>query len=412
MEHKEIIMPALGMAQDVGVLLRWLKEEGETIQAGEALMEVATDKVDVQVEAPASGVLAGVSAQAGDEIPVGQVIGFIVASGAASSPTGPERTASPVAARMAAEHGIDLAQVPTTGERIVKENVVAHLKVQRAGAAAPSTAARVLASPKARRLARERGIDLAAVAGSGPQGAVLAADIADPPTALSSEPPQTTEVPVSRIWQVMAQRLTESWTTIPHFYLLREVDASRLKGWRNALAHVTTKITYTDLLIKLVALSLRAQPRLNASFANGTIRANPDIHIGFAMAVEDGLLVPIVHNADQRRVESIAECRIDRIKRAHRGELQPADFAGGTFTISNLGMYGVDAFNAIVNPPQAAILAVGRIADRVVAVEGQPAVLPMLTLTLSCDHRVVDGVQAAQFLDHLAGLIEEPLRAV
>lgn len=405
-------MPALGMAQDVGVLLRWLKEEGETIQAGEALMEVATDKVDVQVEAPASGVLAGVSAQAGDEIPVGQVIGFIVASGAASSPTGPERTASPVAARMAAEHGIDLAQVPATGERIVKENVVAHLKVQRAGAAAPSTAARVLASPKARRLARERGIDLAAVAGSGPQGAVLAADIADPPTALSSEPPQTTEVPVSRIWQVMAQCLTESWTTIPHFYLLREVDASRLKDWRNALAHVTTKITYTDLLIKLVALSLRAQPRLNASFANGTISANPDIHIGFAMAVEDGLLVPIVHNADQRRVESIAECRIDRIKRAHRGELQPADFAGGTFTISNLGMYGVDAFNAIVNPPQAAILAVGRIADRVVAVEGQPAVLPMLTLTLSCDHRVVDGVQAAQFLDHLAGLIEEPLRAV
>ncbi len=425
---KEVIMPALGMAQDEGILLRWLKKEGEMVQAGEPLMEVATDKVDVQVEAPATGMLTAVTAQEGDEIPVGQVIGLIAAEGeelparstpaqAAAKTDGPvaspspeSRASSPVAARIAAEHGIDLSEVPAIGGRISKEDVEAHIRSVGSGA-------RVLASPKARRLARERGIELASLAGSGPQGAVLAADV---PLAAAETPaaPAIREVeqqPVSRMWQIMAQRLTESWNSAPHFYLVREVDAGQLMNWRSLVAGDAAdgaKITYTDLLTKLAALSLARFPRLNASWQDGAIVTNPDINIGLAIAVEAGLLVPVVHHADRLPVEDIAVRRADLVAGANNGRLQPDDFASGTFTISNLGMYGVDAFNAIVNPPQAAILAVGRIADRVVAVDGQPAVRPMMTLTLSCDHRAVDGVRAAQFLNALVGLIEEPLRAL
>ena len=439
---KEVIMPALGMAQDEGVLLRWLKKEGEMVQAGEPLMEVATDKVDVQVEAPASGLLTAVTAQEGDEIPVGQVIALIAAEGEelpakpvsaplatdmegsegeppAQSVPSQSRVPSPVAARMAAQHGIDLADVPAVGGRISREDIEAHMRTAGAGV-------RVLASPKARRLARERDIDLASLAGNGPQGAVLAADVpltVQPPTESITQPqpvPAPAASPpdqptVSRMWQIMAQRLTASWTSVPHFYLVREVDATGLQGWRSLLASKTpdrVNVTYTDLLTKLTALSLARFPRLNASWRDGEILFNPDINIGLAVAVPEGLLVPVVHKADQLQVQDIAARRTELVARANRAALMPDDFAGGTFTISNLGMYGVDAFNAIVNPPQAAILAVARITDRVVAVDGQPAVRPMLTLTLSCDHRAVDGVMAAQFLDTLAALIEEPLRAL
>ncbi len=429
---KEVIMPALGMAQDEGVLLRWLKKEGEMVTAGEPLMEVATDKVDVQVEAPASGTLTAVTAQEGDEIPVGQVIAQIAAEGEELPPAPPaaepedapdEETSvssslpsSPVAARIAAEHGVDLANVQAAGGRISKEDVEAHIR-------SLSTGPRVLASPKARRLARERGVDLASLAGSGPEGAVLAADVplsAQPvPVApLAERPPSAVEPetqPVSRMWQIMADRLTASWTSVPHFYLVREVNADQLINWRTILSSGAAdgaKITYTDLLTKLAALSLARFPRLNAFWDDGKIVTNPEINVGLAIAVEDGLLVPVVHNADRLRVEEIAAHRADLVARAGSGGLTADNFAGGTFTISNLGMYGVDAFNAIVNPPQAAILAVGRIADRVVAVDGQPAVRPMMTLTLSCDHRAVDGVRAAQFFDALIGMIEEPLRAL
>ena len=430
---KEVIMPALGMAQDVGVLLRWLKKEGETVTAGEPLMEVATDKVDVQVEAPASGLLAAVTAREGDEVPVGQVIGLIAAEGeevpSAPATAEPEETpavetvpaaplpSSPVAARIAAEHGVDLADVQATGGRISREDVEAHIR-------STSSGTRVLASPKARRLARERGVDLAALDGTGPEGAVLAADVpltAQPvpvAPAIAEPAPAATEPaaqPVSRMWQIMAERLTGSWTSVPHFYLVREVNADQLINWRTILSSGAADgpaITYTDLLTKLAALSLARFPRLNSYWDEGNIVTNPEINVGLAVAVEDGLLVPVVHSADRLRVDEIAARRADLVARAGSGGLQPDDFAGGTFTISNLGMFGVDAFNAIVNPPQAAILAVGRIADRVVAVDGQPAVRPMMTLTLSCDHRAVDGVRAAQFFEALVGMIEEPLRAL
>ncbi len=212
----------------------------------------------------------------------------------------------------------------------------------------------------------------------------------------------------------MAERMTQSWTSVPHFYLMREVAASGLIEMRTRITPAVekrsgVKPTYTDLLVKLVATALCDHPRVNASWIDSTIRTNADVNLGIATVVADGLLVPVIHRADRLSVSEIAARRADLIERANARKLRPADIADATFTISNLGMYNVDAFNAIVNPPQAAILAVGRIAERVVPVGGQPAVRPMMILTLSCDHRVVDGARAAQFLDDLATLIEEPL---
>jgi pyruvate dehydrogenase E2 component (dihydrolipoamide acetyltransferase) len=214
------------------------------------------------------------------------------------------------------------------------------------------------------------------------------------------------------MWQVMAQRLTESWTTIPHFYLAAEANATGLVQWRErAMQRASEKITFTDLLVKLVAAALRRHPRLNARWDNNkTIVLNEAVNVGLAVAVEEGLVVPVIHGADQLGLNEIARRRQELVTKAQNGKLSLDDLSGGTFTISNLGMYGVDAFNAIVNPPQAAILALGRIADRVVPVNGQPAVQPMLTMTLSCDHRVVDGARGAQFLQTLAELVAEPMR--
>jgi pyruvate dehydrogenase E2 component (dihydrolipoamide acetyltransferase) len=321
-----------------------------------------------------------------------------------------------LAARVAARHGVDVSQIKPVGSRIQKEDVLAYLAAQETSI----PAGRVLASPKARRLAQEARLDLAALAGSGPEGAVLAADVVaaqtTPVTPVSAPIPVPVAaapqvVPVARMWKVMAERLTESWTTVPHFFLGRDVDASALVAWREAAqTRSDLKLTYTDLLVMLAAHSLCRHPRLNAACQNGTIVANADVHIGIAVAVEDGLLVPVIRHAERLGLGELAAVRGDLVGRSQTGKLTPDDLAGGTFTISNLGMFGVDRFSAIINPPQAAILAVGRIVDKVVAVAGQPAVRPMLGLNLSCDHRVVDGARAARFLDDLAAAIEDPMR--
>ena len=441
---QDVIMPALGMAQETGVLLQWLKSEGDQVTKGEPLMEIETDKATVEVEASASGILAKITANPGDEIPVGQVIAVILAPGEAVPPgeqvsktaaltssaqadqiaggvdTPAEIAASPLAARIAAEHNIDLRQVKTSGGRIQKEDVLAYLEAQQA--AKPANG-RNLASPKARRLAREQNLDLTAIHGSGPDGAVLAADVLATAEARAAEPiPEVSlpaapapaavpaALPVSRMWRVMAQRLSESWQTIPHFYLAVDANAGRLVRWReDAQPRLAEKITFTDLLIKLVAAALRKHPRLNAKWGNETIQANNDINIGLAVAVEEGLIVPVLHQADRFGLNDIAARRLDLVSKAQAGTLSLAELSEGTFTLSNLGMYGIDAFNAIVNPPQAAILALGRIADRVVPVNGQPAVQPVITMTLSCDHRIVDGARAAQFMQTLVRYIEDPL---
>lgn len=284
---------------------------------------------------------------------------------------------------------------------------------------------RLPASPKARRLAAEQGLDLAAITGSGPDGAVLAADveaaklrsieeakIEEIPTFQPSTPAATLQtLTMSKLWRIAADRLTQSWTTVPHFYLVREVNTSQLIAWREkVLLRATEKITYTDLLVKIVASALRRHPRLNAMWQEGNIVLNNEVNVGLAVAVDEGLVVPVIQQADQLGLVELAARRKDLVAKAQAGKLSLADISSGTFTISNLGMYGVDAFNAIVNPPQAAILAISRMADRVVPVNGQPAVQPMMTLSLSCDHRVVDGARGAQFLQTLAELIEEPMR--
>jgi pyruvate dehydrogenase E2 component (dihydrolipoamide acetyltransferase) len=439
-----VIMPALELAQETGKVLRWIKAPGEQVRKGEPLVEIETDKVTVEIEAPASGILSQVTAREGDVIPVGQTIALIAEAGEApagsasvSAPTAPPGTmfplgssvsagaegpaikASPLARRIAAEHGVDLARVKTATGKIEKADVLAFVESRKA--ANGGAGGTVLASPKARRLAAERGIALATLRGSGPQGAVLAEDV--PP--LTTEPltlpsPQRGEgartgegvagEKVGTVWRIMAERMTASWTSAPHFYLVREVNVARLVSWLATVRRQTgAHVTYTDLLVKLVAATLAQHPRVNISWKDGALERHPEINIGLAVAVPDGLVVPVIARADTLGLKDIVARREDMVSRAQAGRLRPADIQGGVFTISNLGMYGVDAFSAIVNPPQAAILAVGRIADRVVPVNGQPAVQPTLVLTLSCDHRALDGARGAQFLGALADLIEEPL---
>jgi pyruvate dehydrogenase E2 component (dihydrolipoamide acetyltransferase) len=417
------------MVQETGTLLKWLKSVGDTVTQGEPLIEIETDKAIVEVEASASGTLANVTAQPGDVIPVGEVIGLILATGetppampAASAPTlapsvsQPSATsvvsATPVAQRIATENNVDLSQVKPSGGKVQKEDVLTYLSATQRK---PGNG-RQLASPKARRLAQEQGVDLSTVAGSGPDGAVLVADV-QVATSISQAsatitPPACSEaMGVSRLWEIMAERVTQAWTSIPHFYLIRDVNAARLKQWlAEARERSTEKITITDLLVKLTSSALQQHPRLNASWLNGGIVLNSQISIGLAVAVEDGLVVPVIQQSDRLGLNQLAAHRTRLVSQAQGGKLSPDDISGGTFTISNLGMYGVDTFNAIVNPPQAAILAVSRIADRVVPVAGQPAVQPIMTLSLSCDHRVEDGARGAQFLQTLADLIENPLR--
>jgi len=424
---KDVIMPALGMAQETGTLIQWLKSAGDSVTKGEPLMEIETDKATVEIEAPASGILSSIIAQAGDVIPVGQRIALILAPGEvdsetplharsapASSPksdsTSQPLTATPVAARLAAEYNLDITQIKPTSGQIRKEDVLAFLK-EEGGRMKDEASSHVLASPKARRLAQERGIDLRTITGTGPNGAVIVSNLPVPNSPVSLPNNEGETLTTTRIWRIMVQRLTQAWTTIPHFYLIREVNASRLVAWREKVQNNSAeKITFTDLFVRLTAVALRKYPRLNASWQNDNIILNADINIGLAVAVEDGLVVPVIHRADELNLAQLAARRSEIVSKAQAGKLSLDDLSGGTFTISNLGMYGVDAFNAIVNPPQAAILAVSRIADRVVALNGQLAVQPMLTFSLSCDHRVVDGARGAQFLQTLADLVEEPLQ--
>ena len=385
---KDVIMPALGMAQETGTLIQWLKSAGDSVTKGEPLMEIETDKATVEIEAPASGILSNVTAQAGDVIPVGQRIALILAPGESSStpqttPTPDSSsqsdlkplsvTATPVAARLAAEHNLDISQIKPNGGQIRKEDVLAYLESQ----SKPVVITRVLASPKARRLAKEHGIDLTTIKGTGPNGAVIVSNLQSPITtsptrSINSSTTSIINYELPRIWRVMVERLSQAWTTIPHFYLMREVNVSRLVTWREKIQNNSAeKITYTDLLVRLTSVTLRKYPRLNASWQNDNILLNSEINIGLAVAVEDGLLVPVIHHADEMNLSQLASRRIEIVSRAKANKLSVDDLSAGTFTISNLGMYGVDAFNAIVNPPQAAILAVSRITDRVVATRSE-----------------------------------------
>jgi pyruvate dehydrogenase E2 component (dihydrolipoamide acetyltransferase) len=389
-------MPALEMAQETGKLIAWRKNEGDRVTKGEPLLEIETDKAVVEVEAPADGILAGIKAAPGADIPVGQTIAWIVAPGEA--PPVEAESAAP-AARAASHAKADPTPVAPTSTSSPTQ-VSATGKI----------------SPKARRLAKELGVNLATVHASGPGGEILASDVqaaASAPTA-SEKSSGNIEVPTS-LGRIMAERTTQSWTTVPHFFVSREIDAAALNEYRERIvaeieASHQVRITHTDLLVALSARVLLKHPRLNASWTNDGILLHDHVHIGIAIAVNDGVVAAVVRNAHAASLAEIAIQRRDVAERARAGKLRPADISNATFTISNLGMYQVDQFSAIITLPQAAILAVGGIADRVVAVKGQPAVRPMMTLTVSCDHRVADGARAALFLGDLAAAVQEPAK--
>jgi pyruvate dehydrogenase E2 component (dihydrolipoamide acetyltransferase) len=396
-----VVMPALEMAQETGKLIAWRKQEGDRVTKGEPLLEIETDKAVVEVEAPADGILAGIKASAGDDIPVGQTIAWIVAPGEAP----PVENESTAPAARAVSHA--------------KPEAVAAIPASSPAQLASNAGAKI--SPKARRLAKELGVDLATVRASGPGGEILASDVqaaaSAPVTAGSAEKKAASiEVP-SSLGRIMAERTTQSWTTVPHFFVTREIEASALNHYREGIvagieSTHQVRVSHTDLLVALVARVLLQHPRLNASWNAEGIRLHDHVNMGIAIAVDDGVVAAVIPNAHTASLAEIAVQRRDVAGRARAGKLRPADIADATFTISNLGMYQVDQFSAIITPPQAAILAVGSIADRVVAVRDQVEVRievrPMMTLTVSCDHRVADGARAARFLSDLADAIREP----
>jgi pyruvate dehydrogenase E2 component (dihydrolipoamide acetyltransferase) len=392
-----VVMPALELTQETGKLVSWHKKEGQAVAKGETLLEVETDKAVVEVEALADGFLAGVKAKEGDVIPVGQTIAWIVNKGE-SVPLDEPPAAAAASAATPAAHAAESA-VPS--------------------AEAVNSGAKLKISPKARRLASELHVNLDSVRGSGPAGEILASDIeaaakssaASPSIAASGSGAKIETL--TAIGRLMAERTTQSWTTVPHFFLVREVDANAFHKAREKLAASAStnsgvKITHTDLLTALVARVLLQHPRMNASWTPAGIQLHPEVNIAIAIAVNDGVIAAVIRNAHVASIAEVATQRRDLAERAKSGKSRPQDFAGATFTISNLGMFQIDSFTAIIPPPQAAILAVGAISDRIVAIDGQPVVRSMMTLTLSCDHRVVDGARGAQFLNDLAQAIADP----
>jgi pyruvate dehydrogenase E2 component (dihydrolipoamide acetyltransferase) len=391
-----VVMPALEMAQETGKLIAWRKKEGDRVSKGEPLLEIETDKAVVEVEAPSDGILAGIKALAGEDIPVGQTIAWIVAPGEVPPDSEPVAPAARAGVHAKTEHdhpvAVTSAQVPTSTAKI---------------------------SPKARRLAKELGVDLATVRGSGSGGEILASDVEAassvpglPGTPATEKRSGSIEVPTS-LGRIMAERTTQSWTTVPHFFVSRDLEATALNEYRDRIVSDIerthgVRVTHTDLLIALVARVLMKHPRLNASWSAEGIHLHDHVNMGMAIAVNDGVVAGVIRNAHTASLAEIAIQRRDVAERARAGKLRPADIADATFTISNLGMHQVNQFSAIITPPQAAILAVGAIADRVVAVEGKPAVRSMMTLTVSCDHRVADGARAALFLNDLAEAAREP----
>ena len=419
----DIKLPRLGQGMESGTIVKWLKSEGEKVEKGEALYELDTDKVTQEVEADASGVLLKIAVREG-EVEVGRTIGVIgeegeevqAESAAADSANG--GTAS--VAEEAAEEG---SRAPARDEERERgREAPVYTKAADGQQPQDTAAGRVKASPLARRIARERGIDLHAIAGTGPEGRVVAEDVerataagAPPPVAVPAGEPAGVEVEqLSSMRKTIARRLTAAWEA-PVFQLGVTVDMERALSVRARLVELQrdgAKPTISDVLTKVCAAALMRHRGVNALYTGEAIELHPTANIGIAVAVPNGLVVPVITSCERRSVAEIAAARSAVVERARTGKLQQADLEGGTFTISNLGMYGIERFIAVLNPPQAAILAVGSIEDKVVAVGGQPVVRPRMELTLTCDHRAVDGATGAEFLTTVKQFLEEPALAL
>ena len=434
----EVKLPRLGQGMESGTIVRWLKSEGEAIEKGEPLFELDTDKVTQEVEADSDGVLLKIVIADG-EVDVGTTVGIIGAqdedvSGLLSPPSdngdAPATEAAEPGTATEVESAEQAADEPAeTTEPATQESPDADSQAQAAPAAraegAPASRAdgeRVKASPLARRIARERGVDLARITGTGPEGRVIAEDVEKAelrPAAAPGAPAATaTEfevVELTKTRQTIARRLTEAWAA-PVFQLTVSADATELVATRERMVELLregeTKPTVSDVLTRLVASALVRHPPVNANFVDGKIHRFSAANVGIAVAAPSGLVVPVIRDADRKSVLGIAADRADVVSRAREGKLKMPDLEGGTFTISNLGMYGIEQFVAVLNPPQVAILAVGSIADRPAAIDGEFAIVPTLTMTLTCDHRAIDGSEGAEFLRDVKAFVETPALAL
>ena len=452
-----IVMPQMGYDMHEGTVVRWHKQEGDSVTRGEVLADIETDKATVEFEAYVGGVLRKIVAQEGMAIPVGDLIAVITApdealpegilsgaepavaeggssaNGSASVAESPAATpapspqvaapngevrASPIAKRIAREQGIDITTVTGTGPggRIVEQDVLDHGK----GSAQPvSPSGEVRASPIARRLAREQGIDLTKVTGTGPGGRIVEQDVLNhsdvdvqsSPT-VSGGPAAPERVAVSRMRQTIAKVTSDSKREIPHFYVSSEVDmtkATEMRADLNETMPTENRVSVNDLVVKACAMALQKYPKFNAFFQGDHLQMNPDINIGIAIALETGLIVPGINGCQAKSLVEIAAASRDLIARAHSGTLRNEEYSGTTFSVSNLGMFDVDSFTGIIYPPHAAILAVGRVKEQAVARNGQVTVAQMMTATLSVDHRVADGAEAAQVIVEIKNLLEKPV---
>jgi pyruvate dehydrogenase E2 component (dihydrolipoamide acetyltransferase) len=410
-----VIMPALGVAQQTGTLLKWLKGEGQSVTKGEPLMEIETDKATVEIEAAASGMLTRVSAQAGDEVPVGQTIALILAPGEHAPATMAQYPHPRI------ESGAGSIPLPK-GEGTRGERPQATQQAQSNPPVSPFVkggskgdfATRVLASPKAKRIAREQGIDLRSLRGSGPEGSVLTSDVLRAAGGTAQVSPAITIaaapqlIPLTSMRRIVGQRMSQSKQSAPHFYISVDIDMTAVDEARTSRREKSeiNVPSINDFILHACARALTDFPSINSSFTEQGIQQHAEINIGMAVALDEGLVVPVIRNADRLSLEELAVQSRDLADKAQNKKLFPLDYEGGTFTVSNLGMLGVDSFIAIINPPQCAILAVGRVAPRVIAEDRMFAIKSVMTATLSADHRVADGVIAARFLQEVKKRLE------
>ena len=426
-----VVMPKLSDAMQEGRVLQWLKQEGDRGEGGDAIASIETDKAEIEVEAFGSGVLRKIVVPAGQSAPVGSLIGVIADPGEDISSilaAGPAPATAPAPAPPRPAPAAS-PQAPPGPPRATHAGPSAPSPpVPVASPAGPSDEGWVRASPVARRLAREAGIDLGAVPGSGPQGRILERDVETflaargvPPTAagaggpapaaLAAGGPELEERELSAMRRAIASRMVQSKAPVPHFYLTTEADMGQAAEFREAVNAFDTsekKISFTDIIVKACAVALARHPLVNAAYTDGKIRLYRRVDVGIAVALEDGLITPVVRRCEQKTLRQISQEAAELAERARARKLKPEEYTGATFTVSNLGMFDVEEFSAIINPPEAAILAVGSIVQKPVVVDGAVAVRRRMRLTLSCDHRVLDGATGARFLRDLKTTLEKP----
>lgn len=461
-----VLMPKGSDTMTEGKVLKWLKQEGDNISSGDAVVEIETDKVDMEVETTGSGVLRKILVQVGQVVPVGQLLGVIgkpdedisemvkIAGAApaarhtdepkappASTPPAPTKPiAPPPAAPVQKPAAVGEPSMPEPQVQVPPETPKAApgpstltREASHASVASPgSGGGRVLASPLARRIARDKGLDLNEIAGSGPGGRILRQDvdraIVGIPSAFlhgdgghSAAParpayvpggPEFQDEPLSSMRKIIATRLTQSLGPVPHFYLTIEVDMRRAMELRQSANNLNPelKLTYNDIILKACAAALRARPEANASFNGESIRTHNRVHIGIAVPVDGGgLITPVIHDCDQKSLQQVSREAKDLVARARNRKLAPNEYTGATFSVSNLGMMGIDQFSAIINPPEGAILAVGAVVEKPVVTEHRIEIGHRCRMTLSCDHRVIDGATGAKFLQTLQSILENPV---